>query len=165
MEVRMRRNFDDNNRLFNDDKFPRRVPYNNEPPIRNFDNSFMPYDRPQMGVDRIETSDRIPVIENTYDRFDRNNESDRQYNFTVSTPKTFKDVELLIDNLKNREPLIIDLQGVPADFAQRVPDFMSGAVYAINGSMKNFKENLYLMTPSGGNIKKMEPEGKKKRRI
>jgi cell division inhibitor SepF len=73
-------------------------------------------------------------------------------NVVVSSPGSFKDVQSLIDNLRRREPVIFNLEGVSKDSAQRILDFMSGAAYALGGSMKRIKEYLFLVTPEGVSI-------------
>ncbi|NCA67855.1 MAG: cell division protein SepF [Clostridia bacterium] len=73
-------------------------------------------------------------------------------NVVISSPNSFKDVQALIDNLKRREPVIFNLEGISKDSAQRILDFMSGAAYALGGSMKRIKEYLFLVTPEGVSI-------------
>lgn len=73
-------------------------------------------------------------------------------NVVISSPDSFKDVQALIDNLKRREPVIFNLEGISKESAQRILDFMSGAAYALGGSMKRIKEFLFLVTPEGVSI-------------
>lgn len=70
-------------------------------------------------------------------------------NVVISSPSSFNDVQALIDNLKRREPVIFNLEGISKESAQRILDFMSGAAYALGGSMKRIKEYLFLVTPEG----------------
>ncbi len=73
-------------------------------------------------------------------------------NVVICKPQTFKDVQGLIDNLRRKEPLIFNLEGISNESAQRILDFMSGASYALGGSMKRIKEYLFLVTPEGVSI-------------
>ncbi len=73
-------------------------------------------------------------------------------NVVISSPNSFKEVQALIDNLKRREPVIFNLEGVSKESAQRILDFMAGAAYALGGSMKRIKEYLFLVTPEGVSI-------------
>ena len=73
-------------------------------------------------------------------------------NVVVYTPKTYEDVQTLIDYLKRREPVVVDLSGINSDSAQRILDFMSGAIYGLSGSIHRINGNIFLLTPAGVSI-------------
>ena len=74
----------------------------------------------------------------------------REYqNVLVYEPTNYNDVQTLIDYLKRKEPAIINLDGVDAAVAQRVLDFTSGAMYALNGSVLRISGNIFLLSPEG----------------
>lgn len=73
----------------------------------------------------------------------------------ICSPKRLEEVQILIDTIKKKQPLIMDLTGLSDDVACRILDFMSGAVYALSGSMQNYKGSFYLITPEGCVIKKI----------
>lgn len=72
------------------------------------------------------------------------------YDFDVVTPRNFAELEVLIDNLKERTPIIVDLAPINVHSAQRALDFLSGAVYALGGKIKKIRENLYIAFPFVG---------------
>ncbi|MDE6060748.1 MAG: cell division protein SepF, partial [Clostridia bacterium] len=49
----------------------------------------------------------------------------------INSPKTYEDVQLLIDHLKLREQVIVDFSAVNQASVYRILDFMSGAIYAL----------------------------------
>ena len=74
----------------------------------------------------------------------------REYqNVLVYEPTNYNDVQTLIDYLKRKQPAIINLDGVDAAVAQRVLDFTSGAMYALNGSVLRISGNIFLLSPEG----------------
>lgn len=74
----------------------------------------------------------------------------RTYNTMVMfEPMSPEDVESLIDYLKNREPAIIKLDKPVHEVSQRILDMLSGAVYALNGSMVRIEGNTFIMMPEG----------------
>lgn len=73
-------------------------------------------------------------------------------NVLVYEPSSYDDVEKLIDYLKSKQPAIINLDGASPDTAQRVLDFMSGAIYALNGSVVRISGNIFLLSPEGVGI-------------
>ncbi len=75
--------------------------------------------------------------------------SNKYNNMVVYEPRTPSDVQQLIDYLKRKEPAIINLDSVDEESAQRILDFFSGAVYALNGSIHRISGNIFLLTPEG----------------
>lgn len=75
-------------------------------------------------------------------------------NVSLFTPKNFADVQVLIDHLRNHEPEIVELKGIDGETGQRMLDFLSGAIYALGGSMQQIsdQETIFLLTPTGVSI-------------
>lgn len=79
--------------------------------------------------------------------------SPRNYqNVVVYDPHSPEDVQTLIDYLKRREPAIINLDNVEPEVSQRILDFVSGAIYALNGSVHRVAGNIFLLSPEGVEI-------------
>ena len=72
-------------------------------------------------------------------------------------PKSYSEVQKLIDYLKNGESVMLNLDGISDAEAQRMLDFSSGAVYAVNGCIKRVAGNIFLLTPEGLGI--ISPKG------
>ena len=70
----------------------------------------------------------------------------------VYQPRSAEDVQTLINFLKRREPAIINLDGTDEEVAQRILDFISGAIYALCGSVHRISGNIFLLTPEGVDI-------------
>ncbi len=70
----------------------------------------------------------------------------------IHSPATPDEVESLIDYLKRHEPAIVNLDKPPLEIAQRILDMLSGAIYALNGSMHRIQDNIFLLTPEGVEI-------------
>lgn len=67
-------------------------------------------------------------------------------------PKNYEEVQNLIDYLKQGESAVMNLDGVSDIEAQRILDFVSGAVYALSGSIHRITGNIFMLTPEGYNI-------------
>ena len=79
--------------------------------------------------------------------------ANRQYqNVVVYDPKTPDDVQKLIDYLKRKEPAIINLDDISEATAQRILDFVAGAIYALNGSIHRIATNIFVLSPEGVDI-------------
>lgn len=78
-------------------------------------------------------------------------------NIVLYSPRNAADVERLIDYMRRREPAIVDLDPIAdSEDAQRVLDFTSGAVYALNGRIIEIKTNMFLIVPEGIDVAKPE---------
>lgn len=70
----------------------------------------------------------------------------------IYSPRTYQDVQLLIDHLKMREQVIVDFSTLNQQSVYRILDFMSGAVYALGGSIQQITKNIFLFAPQGVTI-------------
>ena len=73
-------------------------------------------------------------------------------NVTLYAPKSFADVQAIIESLARKESVIVNLEAVEIESAQRILDFLSGASYALGGSMRRIKAYTFLITPQGTGI-------------
>lgn len=73
-------------------------------------------------------------------------------NMIVMSPRSFEDIQALINNLAAGQSVIFKLDGVAKDTAQRMLDFMAGAAYALGGSMQRIENSMFLVTAKGVGI-------------
>ena len=71
-------------------------------------------------------------------------------------PRSFDDVSIVINHLKEGESVILNLNNMNEYDSQRLLDCTSGAIYALNGNIKHVDNNIFLLTPEGFNIKTPE---------
>lgn len=70
------------------------------------------------------------------------------YEVMVIEPKTFEESLEVVNNLRNRKSLILNLHLLDADQSQRVVDFVSGATHAIDGHQQKVGEGVFVFTPN-----------------
>jgi len=73
--------------------------------------------------------------------------SSKSVKMIISDPSTFDDVQTIVDHLKNRRAVILNLEETDKAVARRIADFMSGAVYAMEGTMQKVSGSIFLFTP------------------
>ena len=73
-------------------------------------------------------------------------------NLVIYAPKDNKDIKVLVECLRRKEACIVNLGLLKASDAEKILQFLSGAVYALKGSIKRLQGDLFLMTPEGINI-------------
>ena len=61
--------------------------------------------------------------------------------------KTFDDAAQAADELRKRKAVILNMENVDKALTRRVVDFLSGAVYALDGSVKKVAQSTYLFCP------------------
>ena len=76
----------------------------------------------------------------------------RQVRVVVTEPKDFEEVQGIVDHLKNRRPVIVNLEQADAELARRVVDFVSGATYGVNGNTQKVGNGIFLFVPSNVDI-------------
>ncbi|MFV0518904.1 MAG: cell division protein SepF [Lachnospirales bacterium] len=79
----------------------------------------------------------------------------QELSIIVHAPRNFNDCLVIIDNIKNNNPVVFSLEGVDDDFGQRMIDLLSGAAHAISGELKQISVNsdkIFLLAPALVNI-------------
>lgn len=61
--------------------------------------------------------------------------------------KTFDDAAKAADELRKRRAVILNMENVDKTLTRRVVDFLSGSVYALDGSVKKVAQCTYLFCP------------------
>jgi len=70
----------------------------------------------------------------------------------VYQPLSFDDTQNIVDNVKNRKPVVVNLENLEIDLAQRVLDFLSGAVYALDGSIQKVSRGIFILAPDNVDV-------------
>lgn len=78
--------------------------------------------------------------------------SQKNMRVVVCEPKVFEDCQAIADNLKNRRPVIINLEGADKELSKRVVDFICGATYALSGNTQKVGNGIFLFVPSNMDI-------------
>lgn len=91
---------------------------------------------------------------------DGDNVSDQYYDVTAEEatangtnkmillePRAYSEATQIADYLKKRNTVVLNLKRVTKEQAKRITDFVSGAIYAINGSMQKIGSGTFLCAP------------------
>ena len=62
-------------------------------------------------------------------------------------PVSFNDTTKAADALRNRKAVVLNLENVDKAMSRRVVDFLSGCVYAVDGSVKKVAQSAYIFCP------------------
>ncbi|RIX59322.1 cell division protein SepF [Paenibacillus nanensis] len=78
--------------------------------------------------------------------------SQKNVRVVLSEPRSYDEAQEIADHLRSRRAVIVNLQRVRNDLALRIVDFLSGTVYALNGSISKLGPNIFLCTPDSVEI-------------
>lgn len=70
----------------------------------------------------------------------------------VIEPASFEESPKLVDSLKSRKPVILNLENLDSETARKIFDFISGATYALNGSVQKVANNIFVFAPENVDI-------------
>ena len=72
-------------------------------------------------------------------------------------PSSYDEVQSICDDLRSKKSVIINFEEMDKEVAKRMVDFISGAVYALDGTIQKISNGIVLVAPSNvdvlGNIK------------
>ena len=65
----------------------------------------------------------------------------------VIKPQEFNEAQIVADFLKDGKTIVINMEGIEIYAAQRIIDFISGACYALNGTLQAISSNIFIAAP------------------
>ena len=71
----------------------------------------------------------------------------QQVKVIISQPSTFERSEEICEHLKEKKSIIVNLEYVNKDVARRIVDFISGAVYGLDGNIQKISNSIFLVAP------------------
>lgn len=73
--------------------------------------------------------------------------SQRGQKMVLCEPRSYDEAQEMADHLRSRRSVVCNLQRVRSDQAVRIVDFLSGTVYALNGTISKVGSNIFVCTP------------------
>lgn len=70
----------------------------------------------------------------------------------VIKPTSIEDGREITDTLLANRTVVLNLEGIEVDIAQRIIDFASGSCYAISGNLQKISQYIFIITPSSVDI-------------
>ena len=82
----------------------------------------------------------------------RNSSFREELGLYVSKPTAFSDCQDISDILVGGTAVVINLEDFDDELAQRIMDFISGAVYALNGKIHQISNLIFIVSPENVDI-------------
>lgn len=71
-----------------------------------------------------------------------------QLKVVVVQPLSYNDASEIAEHLKSKKPVVVNLEKLDKATASRIFDFLSGAVFALDGSMQKVSNGILLVVPN-----------------
>ncbi|MCF0135879.1 MAG: cell division protein SepF [Lachnospiraceae bacterium] len=68
----------------------------------------------------------------------------------VASPESFEEARVIAQSIKESKPVIINLEFIDHDIAQRMTDFLCGCCCAVNGNIQRIADKIFMIAP--GNV-------------
>lgn len=70
----------------------------------------------------------------------------------VIRPTSIEECREITDTLLSNRTVVLNLEGLDVDIAQRIIDFTSGSCYAMAGNMQKISHYIFIITPASVDI-------------
>lgn len=78
--------------------------------------------------------------------------SNAQMSVVLFQPKTFDEATVVVDTLKSKRPVVLNISELEMDLARKVFDFCSGALYALDGHIQQVAKGIFVLAPTNVDI-------------
>ena len=73
-------------------------------------------------------------------------------NVQVIKPTSVEDAREITETLLENRTVVLNMEGLDIDIAQRIIDFASGSCYAIDGYLQKISHFIFIITPASVDI-------------
>lgn len=70
----------------------------------------------------------------------------------VISPHNINDAKEICDHLRSNRSIVMNVEDIETQTAQRIVDFLSGAVYSLDGNIQKVSSGIFLATPNSVDI-------------
>jgi cell division inhibitor SepF len=74
--------------------------------------------------------------------------SSKNMRLVITKPYEFAEAQTIVEHIKNRRPVLVNLEDTEKDEAKRIIDFISGATYALDGNMQKVSQQIFIFAPA-----------------
>lgn len=82
----------------------------------------------------------------------RSASSSKIFEVSIMKPTRFDDSQDICDMLLDERATVVNLEGIDLALAQRIMDFISGSVYALNGKIHQISNLIFIVSPESVDI-------------
>ncbi len=87
----------------------------------------------------------------------------RQMEVSLVKPSSMEDTREICDLLLSGKAVVLNMEGMRMEMAQRIIDFTCGATYSMNGNLQKISNYIFIATPASvelsGDFPELMPDG------
>lgn len=122
-----------------------------------------------IGIDDLEEEDEEHYEEEELEEYPINTETKRMKNKVVSIhsagnmklvvhePLNYEDAPKIVDDLKTRKTIVMNLEQLEPAIKRQIFDFVNGGLYSLEGSIQKITTDIFVLAPDNveidGNIR------------
>ena len=155
--IRLNDDFDDDDEFFDDEDLE--ALDEEKPKHRFFKNEEVEYVKPEKKVapkqakaPKQTVKQATPSASSKITPMRKKNSGNGTMEVCVIKPSSMEDTREIADTLIDRCTVVLNLEGIDVDVAQRIIDFSSGACYSIAGSLQKISSYIFILTPANVEI-------------
>lgn len=97
--------------------------------------------------DEPDNSSKIRPMRSAAPRNGRSRMMSNGMEVVVIKPSSVEDAREITDTLLENHTVLLNMEGLDVDMAQRIIDFTSGSTYAIDGNLQKISHYIFILTP------------------
>ena len=118
-----------------DEKPAKKSLFNKKTVVEDFDDDFEEEPKPRFLPTRVNTNNNKVVSMR------------RGMEVSLIKPTSLEDAKEICDYLLAGKAVVLNMEGINTETAQRIIDFTSGATYSMNGNLQKISSYIFIATP------------------
>ncbi|EEG76482.1 cell division protein SepF [Dethiobacter alkaliphilus] len=74
--------------------------------------------------------------------------NNKNLRLVITKPQEFSEAQQIVEHIKGRKPVLVNLEATDKEEAKRIIDFISGATFALDGNMQRVSQQIFVFAPS-----------------
>lgn len=99
-----------------------------------------------------EIQERLNNKTNNKNRRVLNIHTNSNIRLVVFQPSKYEDTTKIVEALKNRKPVVVNLLNLDDELKRKVFDFVNGALYALEGDIQKVAKDIFILAPNNVEI-------------
>ena len=121
-------------------------------PQKSYEEDKFDYDYSESRRERVQRPERTASTSRVVPLRSASTSSSRSLEVSIMKPTRFDDSQDICDMLVDERATVVNLEGIDLALAQRIMDFISGAVYALNGKIHQISGLIFIVSPENVDI-------------
>lgn len=121
-------------------------------PQKTYEEEKFEQDFSEIRKERVQRTERASASNRVVPLRSASAASSRVLEVSIMRPTRFDDSQDICDMLVNERATVVNLEGTDLALAQRIMDFVSGSVYALNGKIHQISGLIFIVSPENVDI-------------